>query len=379
MAHDRPARARSRTAPSLPASVWRDPGFCAALLGRSPAPRPDPLPRYLTGQRVLVTGAGGSIGSELCRQIARAVPERLILLDVCENGVFSLCQELSALPAPTAVEIASVRDRRALDRIFSTHRPQIVFHAAAHKHVPLMERCPAEAVENNIFGTERLADACLRHGAGRMIFVSTDKAVRPASVMGATKRFCELRLQSLQGTGPTDFAAVRFGNVLGSQGSVGPVFLRQIEAGGPVTLTDRRMTRYFMTIPEAVGLLLKAGAMTGGPGVYLLDMGRPVPVLRLAERLIRLAGRLPYREIPIRETGVRPGEKLREQLHGGSGGLLSTSDPAVLLEPPLCLSPEQTGAALQLLEEAVRDGSPARIRRALRQAVPDYHPALLRR
>lgn len=347
-----------------------------ALLGRRTAAGRGYRPSYLKGRVVLVSGAGGSIGSELCRQIARAVPSRLVLLDFCENGVYELQQELGSLSQglPVSVEIGSVQDPARLREIFSRYRPQVVFHAAAHKHVPLMEHCPGEAVKNNIFGTEEIARASLRWGTRRFVLISTDKAVNPSSVMGATKRFCEMLLQSMQRQGKTSFSAVRFGNVLGSNGSVVPLFLRQIERGGPVTVTDRRMIRYFMTIPEAVELVLRAGAMENGPGIYLLDMGRPVRILDLAERLIRLTGHLPYREISIVETGLRPGEKLYEELLLGNGPLRATADRKILIERQNPVSDREIEHSLHLLRRAVETDSSSEIRRALMQAVPEYRP-----
>ena len=347
-----------------------------ALLGRRTAPGRGYRPSYLKGRVVLVSGAGGSIGSELCRQIAQAVPSRLVLLDFCENGVYELQQELESLSQglPVSVEIGSVQDPVRLREIFSRYRPQVVFHAAAHKHVPLMEHCPGEAVKNNIFGTEEIARASLRWGTRRFVLISTDKAVNPSSVMGATKRFCEMLLQSMHGQGKTSFSAVRFGNVLGSNGSVVPLFLRQIERGGPVTVTDRRMIRYFMTIPEAVELVLRAGAMESGSGIYLLDMGRPVRILDLAERLIRLTGHLPYREIPIVETGLRPGEKLYEELLLGNGPLRATADRKILIEQQTPVSAREIERSLHLLRRAAETGSSGEVRRALMQAVPEYRP-----
>ena len=347
-----------------------------ALLGRRTAAGRGYRPSYLKGRVVLVSGAGGSIGSELCRQIAQAVPSRLVLLDFCENGVYELQQELESLSQglPVSVEIGSVQDPVRLREIFSRYRPQVVFHAAAHKHVPLMEHCPGEAVKNNIFGTEEIARASLRWGTRRFVLISTDKAVNPSSVMGATKRFCEMLLQSMHGQGKTSFSAVRFGNVLGSNGSVVPLFLRQIERGGPVTVTDRRMIRYFMTIPEAVELVLRAGAMESGSGIYLLDMGRPVRILDLAERLIRLTGHLPYREIPIVETGLRPGEKLYEELLLGNGPLRATADRKILIERQNPVSAREIERSLHLLRRAAETGSSGEVRQALMQAVPEYRP-----
>jgi FlaA1/EpsC-like NDP-sugar epimerase len=274
---------------------------------------------YLSGQRVLVTGAGGSIGSELCRQIAALNPARLLLLGRGENSIFEIEQELirDFGIAPIAL-IGDVRDRARLEEIFLAERPTVVFHAAAHKHVPLMEANPSEAIKNNVLGTRNIAEIAAAFGVRKFLFVSTDKAVHPSSVMGATKRIGEMIVQNLarssQAPDATRFAVVRFGNVLGSRGSVIPTMRRQIAAGGPVTVTDPQMTRYFMTIPEAVQLILQAGAIGKGGEIFLLDMGEPIRILDLACDLIRLSGLRPNVDIPIAFTGARPGEKIEEQL-----------------------------------------------------------------
>lgn len=271
----------------------------------------------LAGKVVLVTGGGGSIGSEICRQAAERSPRRLILLDVYENNAYQVQQELRRRFGDNldlAVEIASVRDRAKLEYIFEKYRPQVVFHAAAHKHVPLMEDCPDEAVKNNIFGTLNAVRAADRFHAERFVLISTDKAVNPASVMGATKRVCEMIMQTYSRGSYTRFAAVRFGNVLGSHGSVVPLFQGQILSGGPVTVTHPEMTRFFMTIPEATALVLQASAYAREGEIFILDMGRPVKILTIAEKLIRLSGYVPYQDIEIRFTGLRPGEKLHEEL-----------------------------------------------------------------
>jgi len=292
------------------------------LLGREPVQlNLDEIAAYLAGKVILVTGAGGSIGSELCRQIARFNPATLVLLDRSENNLFEIEQELyerfPELDAPA--ELADIRDEERIGRIFEKYRPQVIFHAAAYKHVPMMERFPEHAVSNNIFGTYTVASAAERYGAEIFILVSTDKAVRPTSVMGATKRAAELIIQhfdreSKTRGGKTRYAAVRFGNVLGSRGSVIPIFKRQIARGGPVTVTHPDMVRYFMTIPEAVQLIIQAGALAQGGEVFVLDMGEPVRILDLARELIRLSGLEPGEDIEIRFTGIRPGEKLREEL-----------------------------------------------------------------
>ena len=288
------------------------------LLGREPIHLdPAPVDSFLGGKTVLVTGGGGSIGSELCRQIVKHDPRKLVIVDIYENNAYDIQQELLYQykgRLDLSVEIASIRDRERLQQLFAHYRPDVVFHAAAHKHVPLMEQSPQEAVRNNVFGTYNLVKTADEYGVSKFIQISTDKAVNPTSVMGASKRLCEMIVQSMKGRSKTVFAAVRFGNVLGSNGSVVPLFKRQIAAGGPVTVTDKRIIRYFMTIPEAAQLVLQAGAMAKQNELYVLDMGRPVKILDLAENLIRLSGYVPYRDIDIVETGLRPGEKLYEEL-----------------------------------------------------------------
>lgn len=273
------------------------------------------IAQYISGQRVLVTGAGGSIGSELCRQIIAFNPARLLLVGHGENSIFEMEQELirEFKFAPTAL-IGDVKDRNRIEEIFLQERPTVVFHAAAHKHVPLMEANPQEAVKNNVLGTRNVAEIAAQCGVKKFILVSTDKAVNPTSVMGATKRICEMIIQGLAGTGETEFAAVRFGNVLGSRGSVIPTMQKQIACGGPVTVTDPLMTRYFMTIPESVQLILQAGALCRKGEIFILDMGEPVRILDLARDLIRLSGYRPDIDIKIEYTGIRPGEKIHEEL-----------------------------------------------------------------
>lgn len=271
---------------------------------------------HLAGKCVLVTGAGGSIGSELCRQIAPLGAERLILVGHAENDIFEIEGQLRQLELRTAITpvIADVRNEEKIDRLFAAHRPHVVFHAAAHKHVPLMESNPDEAVFNNVVGTKIVANASDRYGVERLVFISTDKAVNPTSVMGASKRVAEMLLQCLAGTSRTRFITVRFGNVLDSAGSVVPLFRRQIAHGGPVTVTDPEMTRYFMTIPEAVQLILQACVLGRGGEIFVLDMGEPIRILDLARNMIRLSGLEPGRDIEIRMVGARPGEKIREEL-----------------------------------------------------------------
>ena len=288
---------------------------------------------YLTGKRVLVTGAGGSIGSELCRQIAKMAPEQLVLLGKGENSIYEIEQELKfTYPSLIAIPvIADVRDVERIESVFERVKPQVVFHAAAHKHVPLMERYPVEAVKNNIFGTKNVAEAADRHNSETFIMISTDKAVNPTSVMGATKRVAEMVIQQLNEKSRTRFAAVRFGNVLGSRGSVVPLFKKQIARGGPITITDPEMTRYFMTIPEASQLVLQAGALASGGEVFVLDMGQPVKILDMAEDLIRLSGLEPHRDIEIKFCGLRPGEKLYEELLTAEEGTKATKHQKIFV------------------------------------------------
>lgn len=281
---------------------------------------------YLKGKRVLVTGAGGSIGSELCRQIARLGPSQLVLLGKGENSIYEIDQELRAKYPRIVIEpvIADIRDQARINAVFRRLRPQVIFHAAAHKHVPLMEYQPEEAVRNNIFGTKTVAEAADRHNAEVFVMISTDKAVNPTSVMGATKRVAELVISSMNQASSTRFTAVRFGNVLGSRGSVIPLFKKQIAAGGPVTVTHPEMQRYFMTIPEAAQLVLQAGAMAAGGEVFVLDMGEPVKIVDMVRDLIILSGRVPGEDIEIKFTGLRPGEKLFEELLTAEEGTVAT-------------------------------------------------------
>ena len=305
------------------------------LLGRTPVQlNKAVVSDFLEDKVVMVTGGGGSIGSELCRQIATCHPHRLIILDIYENNAYDIQQELKRTYGPKLdlrVEIATIRDKRRIYQIFEQYHPDVVFHAAAHKHVPLMEECPDEAIKNNIFGTYHVVRAAEKYGVKKFVMISTDKAVNPTNLMGATKRFCEMILQSRRGSS-TEFCAVRFGNVLGSNGSVIPLFKRQIANGGPVTITDKRIIRYFMTIPEAAMLVLEAGAMAKQSQIFVLDMGQPVKILTLAENLIRLSGLEPYKDIEIKEIGLRPGEKLYEELLMQSEHLLTTENEKIFVE-----------------------------------------------
>lgn len=347
------------------------------LLGREPVELdPAPVDAYLSGKVVMVTGGGGSIGSELCRQIAKHHPRQLIVMDIYENNAYDIQQELRyhyGNKLDLRVEIASIRDRERIDQLFATYRPDVVFHAAAHKHVPLMEDSPQEAVRNNVFGTLNLVQAADCYGVEKFIQISTDKAVNPTSVMGATKRLCEIILQSMKGRSKTTFAAVRFGNVLGSNGSVVPLFQRQIAAGGPVTVTDKRIIRYFMTITEATELVLQAGAMAHQNELYVLDMGRPVKILDLAENMIRLSGYVPYRDIDIVETGLRPGEKLYEELLVASRDIEKTENDQIFVERQPAVTQEELRGKLAVLEAALEKNDPSVIRGALHMVVPHFH------
>ena len=334
----------------------------------------------LSGRTVLVTGGGGSIGSELCRQIVKYHPKRLVIFDIYENNAYDIQQELLyqyGRDLPLCVEIGSVRDPRRLELLFDTYKPDVVFHAAAHKHVPLMETSPQEAIRNNVFGTLNTVRAADAHGVKKFILISTDKAVNPTSVMGASKRLCEMVVQSMAGCSQTTFAAVRFGNVLGSNGSVVPLFRRQIAGGGPVTVTDKRIIRYFMTIPEAAQLVLEAGAMAKQNELFVLDMGRPVKILELAENMIRLSGYEPYRDIEIVETGLRPGEKLYEELLIASRDLEKTVNGMIFVEHQPPVTPEELERKLTLLNDALektmRTEDVSCIREVLHRVVPTFH------
>ena len=287
------------------------------LLGRDPVSVDlDSILGYVQGKVVLVTGGGGSIGSELCRQIATHRPKQLVIVDIYENSVYDVQQELKQKypELNLMVLIASVRNTNRMNYIFSRYKPDIVYHAAAHKHVPLMEDSPTEAIKNNVFGTFKTAQAAAMSGVRRFVMISTDKAVNPTNIMGASKRICEMIIQTFDKHYETEFVAVRFGNVLGSNGSVIPLFRKQIAAGGPVTVTHPDIIRYFMTIPEAVSLVLQAGAYAKGGEIFVLDMGEPVKILSLAENLIKLSGYRVGEDIKIEFTGLRPGEKLYEEL-----------------------------------------------------------------
>ena len=329
---------------------------------------------FYGGKNVLITGGGGSIGSELARQVASCSPARLTILDVYENGAYDIQQELRGIygdKLDMRVEIVNVCDSYHINKIFREHTPDIVIHAAAHKHVPLMERNVLEAVNNNVFGTLNVVNACETYGVKRFIMVSTDKAVNPTNVMGATKRMCEMIVQSRSGSA-TSFSATRFGNVLGSNGSVVPLFKRQIASGGPITLTDRRITRYFMTIREASQLVLTSGAMAKNGELYVLDMGEPVRILDLAESMVRLSGLTPYKDIDIVEIGLRPGEKLYEELLIKTEELDKTDNDLIFVERDKPLRKEEIARKLEILKAAISTESNREVKKALKEVVPTY-------
>ncbi|RUL87109.1 polysaccharide biosynthesis protein [Tautonia sociabilis] len=345
------------------------------LLGREPVRFVGAsVGRFLSGKGVLVTGAAGSIGSEICRQALAFGPRRIVLLDTNENGLFYLERELRGLAPGTVIVpvVASVRDACRLRLVLDEHRPEVVFHAAAHKHVPMMEANPAAAVANNVLGTRTVVDEAIRAGVEAMVLISTDKAVNPTSVMGATKRLAELYVQSRASRSGTRLVAVRFGNVLGSNGSVVPTFQEQIRRGGPVTVTHPEMTRYFMTIPEASQLVLQAGALGRGGEIFVLDMGRPVRIVDLARDLIRLSG-LSDGDIEIAYTGLRPGEKLFEELHGPGEPLDATRHPKIFVARSAPPDPEAVSATIDRLASQL-DHPPEAVVSALAAALPEFRP-----
>jgi FlaA1/EpsC-like NDP-sugar epimerase len=350
----------------------------AALLGRTQVSLDTPeLQRFLASKTVLVTGAGGSIGSEICRQIMKFCPRRLLLLERAENALFEVDRELRErwIGADLVPLLADITDENRIEKVFGQYSPDVVFHAAAHKHVPMMEHNPGEAVKNNVFGTKVVADAALACGSGAFVLISTDKAVNPTSVMGATKRCAELYIQSLNAPESTRFVAVRFGNVLGSSGSVVPIFQKQIAAGGPVTVTHPEMKRYFMTIPEASQLVMQAGAIGNGGEIFVLDMGGPVKILDLAKGMIARAG-LNEDDCPILFTGVRPGEKLYEELAADDEQTLPTGHAKIRVWPLPSATRGQVESMLGELRSIV-DAPADRIRRGLKHHVPEYQsPAI---
>ena len=345
------------------------------LLGREPISLDiNRIIDYVAGRTVLVTGGGGTIGSELCRQIAEHDPKRLVIFDIYENNAYDIQNELRRkYPELDLVTlIGSVRDSKRLESVFKTYRPDIVYHAAAHKHVPLMEDSPNEAIKNNVFGTLKTAQCADKYGAKKFVLISTDKAVNPTNIMGASKRMCEMIIQSYNKRSETEFVAVRFGNVLGSNGSVIPLFKKQIEAGGPVTVTDPDIIRYFMTIPEAVTLVLQAGASAKGGEIFVLDMGKPVKILTLAENLIRLSGFTPHKDIKIEFIGLRPGEKLYEEMLMVEEGLKETENKLIHIGQPIEFDENEFFAALDNLRKSMYDDS-VDMRAIVSDIVPTYH------
>lgn len=329
---------------------------------------------YLNNKVVLVTGGGGSIGSELCRQIAVFNPKKLLILDIYENSAYDLQNELTRFMPSLNKEIiiASVRDRKRMEEIFKNYRPNVVFHAAAHKHVPLMESNPQEAIKNNVRGTLNVGECADKYGADKFVLISTDKAVNPTNVMGATKRLCEMIVQALNEKSETDFVGVRFGNVLGSNGSVIPLFQRQIAEGGPVTLTHKDIVRYFMLIPEAAQLVLQAGAYAKGGEIFILDMGKPIKIYDLAVNLIKLSGFEPHKDIDIKITGLRPGEKLYEELLMDEEGLKETEHNKIFIGKPSNFEIEKLKMEIDNLVNIAEIGNMNILRQKLKEVVPTY-------
>ena len=346
------------------------------LLGREPIKTSiEEIMGYVSGKVIMVTGGGGSIGSELCRQIASHNPKQLIIVDIYENNAYDIQQELvRKYPhLNLVVLIASVRNTNRMDQIFETYQPELVYHAAAHKHVPLMEVSPNEAVKNNVLGTWKIVQAADKYKVKRFVLISTDKAVNPTNIMGATKRICEMIVQTYNKRSETEFVAVRFGNVLGSNGSVIPLFKKQILEGGPVTVTDPNIIRYFMTIPEAVSLVLQAGAYAKGGEIFVLDMGEPMKIVELAENLIKLSGYKPYEDIDIQFTGLRPGEKMYEERLMEEEGMQQTANKMISIGQPIQLDEEKFLQQLAELKEYVVT-EPSDIREHVKAIVPTYVP-----
>ena len=348
------------------------------LLGREPIELDNKnIKNLIKDKTVLVTGGGGSIGSELCRQIIKYKPQNLVILDIYENTLYDIERELEA-DYPTAnikAIIGSVRDKERLEEVFNKYKPNVVFHAAAHKHVPLMETSPLEAIHNNVFGTYNVVNCADKFGVEKFVLISTDKAVNPTNIMGASKRVCEMIVQTKNKTSKTDFVAVRFGNVLGSNGSVIPLMKKQIEKGGPVTVTHKEITRYFMTIPEAVQLILQAVTYAKGGEIFVLDMGEPVKIYDLAVSLIRLMGYEPNVDIPIIITGLRPGEKLYEELLMAEEGLVSTKHDKIFITQPMHLEEKELNEKLDELGNIKynEDYSIEKVKKVMANVVPTYH------
>ena len=348
------------------------------LLGREPIELDNKnIKNLIKDKTVLVTGGGGSIGSELCRQIIKYKPQNLVILDIYENTLYDIERELEA-DYPTAnikAIIGSVRDKERLEEVFNKYKPNVVFHAAAHKHVPLMETSPLEAIHNNVFGTYNVVNCADKYGVEKFVLISTDKAVNPTNIMGASKRVCEMIVQTKNKISKTDFVAVRFGNVLGSNGSVIPLMKKQIEKGGPVTVTHKEITRYFMTIPEAVQLILQAVTYAKGGEIFVLDMGEPVKIYDLAVSLIRLMGYEPNVDIPIIITGLRPGEKLYEELLMAEEGLVSTKHDKIFITQPMHLEEDELNEKLDELGSIKynEDYSTEKVKEVMANVVPTYH------
>lgn len=345
------------------------------LLGREPIKMNlDDMNGIIKDKIIMVTGGGGSIGSELCRQIVKYEPKQLVLIDIYENNAYDIQQEIKRhFPEiDLKVLIASVRDEHKIDKIFEQYKPEIVFHAAAHKHVPLMEDSPCEAIKNNVFGTQNVVNLSDKYNVKKFVLISTDKAVNPTNIMGATKRCCEMIVQTKNKTSKTEFVAVRFGNVLGSNGSVVPLFKKQIEEGGPVTVTHEEVTRFFMTIPEAVSLVLQASAMAKGGEIFVLDMGEPVKIIDLARNLIKLSGFEPNVDIKIEVTGLRPGEKLYEEVLMDEEGLQKTSNNQIRIGRPIEIDKAEFKKELNILKRVADNDQDEKVDLIMKSIVPTY-------
>lgn len=372
-----------KTMPSIAEAIEMDdfpklrPVKIEDLLARDPVELDDDgIKDIIRDKTIMVTGGGGSIGSELCRQLVKYKPATLIIVDIYENNAYDLQNELISDYPEQKLEvlIASVRDKVRLNKIFETYHPDVVFHAAAHKHVPLMEYSPGEAIKNNVFGTYNVAKCADEYGVSKFVMISTDKAVNPTNVMGATKRMCEFIVQAMQKVSKTQFVSVRFGNVLGSNGSVIPLFKRQIEKGGPVTVTHKDITRFFMTIPEAAQLVIQASCYAQGGEIFVLDMGEPVKIYNLAENIIRLSGYEPGVDMEIKVTGLRPGEKLYEELLMSEEGLGKTTHSKIFIGKQLDIDMDSLNTKLALLKNALETNDADNIVSALKEAVPTYQP-----
>lgn len=345
------------------------------LLGREPIKMNlDDMNGIIKNKIIMVTGGGGSIGSELCRQIVKYEPKQLVLIDIYENNAYDIQQEIKRhFPEiDLKVLIASVRDEHKMEKIFEQYKPEIVFHAAAHKHVPLMEDSPCEAIKNNVFGTQNVVNLSDKYNVKKFVLISTDKAVNPTNIMGATKRCCEMIVQTKNKTSKTEFVAVRFGNVLGSNGSVVPLFKKQIEEGGPVTVTHEEVTRFFMTIPEAVSLVLQASAMAKGGEIFVLDMGEPVKIIDLARNLIKLSGFEPNVDIKIEVTGLRPGEKLYEEVLMDEEGLQKTSNNQIRIGRPIEIDEAEFKKELNILKRVADNDQDEKVDLIMKSIVPTY-------